>query len=369
MKHLFSLGLAVLLSFFLVSPVQAKIISKEKGTVTVAAGEVINDDLFIGAESVDIAGTVNGDIYVGAGTVNFSGRVSGDLVVGAGIVVIDKAIIGDSLIVGAGTVTIDDQTRIGGSLLAGTGTLDNQARVGRNVMVGAGTTKLNNTVGGEVRLGTGTLSLGPKTVINGDLTYASEEEISQDEKAVIRGEVSKHQTPQFKQWDRQAMREKMAKVWFAAKLGMTAMSFFGTLLVGLVMLWLMGKPTQAISEKIQGSLLASLGWGLVLLFVAPPALMLLMFTVIGAPLALIFGLLLVIDLYLAKIFAALALGKVISRNFGWKKLTAPAIFFVGLVVYYLLRLIPVVGMFVRLLALLAGLGGVWLYKKQLLAKK
>jgi len=308
---------ALILSLFLVSPVEAKVITKEKGTISVGAAEVINDDLFIGAETVDIAGTVNGDIYVGAGTVNFSGRVSGDLVVGAGTVIIDKAIIGDSLIVGAGTVTIDDQTRIGGSLLAGTGTLDNQARVGRNVMVGAGTTKLNNTVGGEVRLGTGTLSLGPKTVINGDLTYASEEEISQDEKAVIRGEVSKHQTPQFKQWDRQAMREKMAKVWFAAKLGMTAMSFFGTLLVGLVMLWLMGKPTQAISEKIQGSLLASLGWGLVLLFVAPPALMLLMFTVIGAPLALIFGLLLVIDLYLAKIFAALALGKTPLEALAW----------------------------------------------------
>lgn len=360
---------ALVLSLVLASPAEAKIITKEKGTVTVAAGEVINDDLFIGAEAVDIAGTVNGDIYVGAGTVTFSGRVSGDLVVGAGTVVIDKAVIGDSLIVGAGTVTIDDQSRIGGSLLAGVGTLDNQARVSRNVMVGSGTVKLNNTVGGEARLGTGTLTLGPKTVINGDLTYAAEEAIDQAETAVIRGEVTQHQTPQFKQWDKQAMRQKMAKAWFAAKLGMTAFSFFGTLLVGLVMLWLMGKPTQAISDKIQGSLLASLGWGLVLLFVAPPALLLLMFTGIGLPLAFIFGGLLVIDLYLAKIFAALALGKVISHNFGWKKLTAPAVFFVGLVVYYLLRLIPIVGMFVRLLALLAGLGGVWLYKKQLLAKK
>jgi len=360
---------ALILSLFLVSPVEAKVITKEKGTISVGAAEVINDDLFIGAETVDIAGTVNGDIYVGAGTVNFSGRVSGDLVVGAGTVIIDKAIIGDSLIVGAGTVTIDDQTRIGGSLLAGTGMLDNQARVGRNVMVGAGTIKLNNTVGGEARMGTGTLSLGPKTVINGDLTYASEEEIDQDEKAVIRGEVTKHQVPKSKQWDRQAMREKMAKVLFAAKLGMTTISFFGTLLVGLVMLWLMGKPIQAISDKIQTSLGASLGWGLVLLFVAPPALMLLMFTVIGVPLALIFGLLFAIDLYLAKIFASLALGKVISHNFGWKQLSPAAVFFVGLVVYYLLRLIPVVGMFVRLLALLAGLGGVWLYKKQLLAKK
>lgn len=360
---------ALLVSFFLVaSPVQAKIITKEKGTVTVAAGEVINDDLFIGAESADIAGTVNGDIYVGAGTVKFTGRVSGDLVVGGGTVIIDKAVIGDSLIVGAGTVTIDEQSRIGGSLLAGTGTLDNQARIGRNIMVGAGTIKLNNTVGGEARMGTGTLSLGPKTVINGDLTYSSEE-LNQDEKAVIKGEVTKHQAPKVKQWNDGQIKAQMAQVWRSAKFALHTVSFLGSLLVGLFLIWVLAKPAQAISDKIQISLGASLGWGLVLLFVAPPVLMLLLFSVIGAPLALIFGLLFAIDLYLAKIFASLALGTVVSRNFGWKQLSPAAVFFVGLVVYYLLRLIPVVGMFIRLLALLAGLGGVWLYKKQLLAKK
>ncbi|MDZ4229494.1 MAG: hypothetical protein U1C50_04575 [Patescibacteria group bacterium] len=51
--------------------------------------------------------------------------------------------------------------------------------------------------------------------------------------------------------------------------------------------------------------------------------------------------LLAIDLYLAKLFAAMAMGKVISHNFGWKKLSPQAVFF----------------------------GGLWLYKTQLWAKK
>jgi len=235
-------------------------------------------------------------------------------------------------------------------------------------MAGSGTIKLNNTVGGEARVGSSTLSLGPKTVINGDLIYASEEAIDQAETAVIKGEITKHQSPEYVRIENKQWGNQMLKAWRSVKLGLHAFSFFGSLIVGLVLLWLLGKPTQAISDKIQGSFLASLGWGLVLLFIAPPALMLLMFTGIGLPLAFIFGLLFVIDLYLAKIFASLALGKAISHNFGWKKLTAPAVFFVGLVVYYLLRFIPIVGMFIRLLALLAGLGGLWLYKKQLLAK-
>jgi len=36
---------------------------------------------------------------------------------------------------------------------------------------------------------------------------------------------------------------------------------------------------------------------------------------------------------------------------------------------YFLHFIPVIGFFVRLIALLSGLGGVWLYKKALLTKK
>ncbi|MDZ4229142.1 MAG: hypothetical protein U1C50_02710 [Patescibacteria group bacterium] len=360
---------AFILSLFLVSPVQAKVITKEKGTVTVAAGEVINDDLFIGAESVDIAGTINGDIYIGAGTVNFSGRVSGDLVVGAGTVTIDKAFIGDSLIVGAGTVIIDEQSRIGGSLLAGVGTLDNQARVGRNFMVGAGKVKLDAPVGGEARVGSGSLSLGPKTLITGDLTYVMEEDLDQAATAMVKGKVTKHQAPEMKRFENKQWQEQMSKVWRSVRLALQAVSFFGALIVGLVLLWLLGKPTQAISDKIQTKFGASLGWGLVLLFVAPPALLLLMLTGVGAPLAFILGGLLAIDLYLAKLFAAMAMGKVISHNFGWKKLSPQAVFFVGLVVYYLLRLIPLVGFFVGLLACLSGLGGLWLYKKQLLAKK
>ena len=347
MKHLIGLALAFLLTLLVVSPVEAKVITKENGTVSVAAGEVINDDLFIGAESVDINGVINGDVYIGAGTVNFSGRVSGDLVVGAG------------------TVNIDDQTRIGGSLLVGSGNLDNQARVGRNFFAGAGNINLNAPVGGEARLGAGKLALGSKAMINGDLTYASEEELDQAETALVKGKITRHQTPELRRIENKNLKAEMIKTWRTVKLGLHVISFFSSLIVGLVLLWVLGKPTQTITDKIVGKFGASLGWGLVLLFLAPPAILLLMITGVGLPLAFILGSLFAIDLYLAKIFASLALGKVISRNFGWKKLSPAAVFFVGLVVYYLLGLIPVVGFFVCLLALLSGLGGVWLYKKQL----
>lgn len=360
MKYIYSVFLAVLLNLLAVFPVQAKVITQEKGLVTIPVGEVINDDLIIGAESVDISGTVNGDIYVGAGTVNFSGKVSGDLVIGAGTVNIDQAVIGDSLIIGAGTVIIDEKSRIGGSLLVGAGTLSNQAPVGRNFMAGAGNIKLNALVGGEARLGGSSLSLGPKTVINGDLIYAIENELDQAETAVIKGEITKHRTPEIKRFDNQKTKAQMAGIWRSAKLALNFMSFLGSLLTGLVILWLFKAPAAAIADKISSRFLPSLGWGLVVLFVVPPTLFLLGLTIIGLPLAGLGGLLFLIDLCLAKIFASFALGKAMQRYFNWQKLSVSAVFSAGLAVYYLLRIIPGIGFFVHLVALLAGLGGCWL---------
>ena len=325
---------AFIFTLFAASPAQAKVITKEKGSVIIDKTEVINDDLFVAAESVDINGTVNGDVFAAAGTVNVSGKITG------------------SLVIGAGEVQIEPTANIGGSLIVGAMSLDNQATVGRNLMAGAGSVKLNSSVAGEVRVGSGRLALGPKTVINGDLTYATENELNQAETALVKGKVTQYQAPEVKRFDEQK--------WFITKLAFHIISFFATLLTGLVVLWLFKIPATAIAEKINLKFMSSLGWGLVILFVVPPTLFLLALTGIGLPLAGITGLLFLIDLYVAKIFASLALGKFLQLYFGWQKLSVQWIFVIGLLAYSALRFIPVVGFFVHLVVLLVGLGGCWL---------
>lgn len=351
------------LSLFLVSPVQAKVITKDKGSVTVAAGEVINDDLFIGAESVDISGTVNGDIYVGAGIVNFSGKVSGDLIIGAGTVNIGQAVIGDSLIIGAGTVNIDEKSKINGSLLVGAGTLSNQAPVGRNFMVAGGMVRLSAPVNGEIRAMSDELELGPLAKIKGDLTYMTGSDLVMDPAAAIAGQTTRYNYSQKPQANFDSRR-----VWRVVHATVNLFGFFGALVVGLVILWLFKVPAVAVAEKINLKFWPSLGWGLVMLFVVPPTLFLLMMTGIGLPLAAIGGLLFLIDLYVAKIFASLALGKALQLYFSWQKLSISWVFIIGLTVYSIFRAIPIIGWFVRLVALLVGLGGLWLYKRNLFTK-
>ncbi len=125
-------------SFFIRTKVSARVISVEKGTVTISKTEVINDDLFIAAQTVEIYGTINGDVYAGAeivridgiingtlhagaGIVYLSGRISQNAYIGAGSVIVNKAVIGDSLLVGAGNASVDADSSIGGSISGGNG--------------------------------------------------------------------------------------------------------------------------------------------------------------------------------------------------------------------------------------------------------
>ena len=101
---------------------------------------------------------------------------------------------------------------------------------------------------------------------------------------------------------------------------------------------------------------------------AGPALLLALMTVVGIPLALIFGALYLIDLYVAKLFVGMALGRWLKKvlNQKWSKYLS---FILGLAAFYVLSALPVVGFIVGVVGLLTGLGALFGYKKELWAKR
>ena len=97
--------------------------------------------------------------------------------------------------------------------------------------------------------------------------------------------------------------------------------------------------------------------GLVCLIVVPIALIILAITMIGLPLALILGALFAILLYVVKIFVGVYLGEKALRLFN-KKLPIPLIWsmIAGLVIIYILFLLPFIGWLIKLAVMLWGLG-------------
>jgi hypothetical protein len=379
--------LLVLITVFSVlvfpSPVEAKVVYQEKGEVVIAKGETLDDDLFVGSESLLMDGSILGSVFVGTGRYTQTGSIKGDLVlgtenalisgtiggdiyVGAGNVNLSKATVAGNVIGGAGSITIDKDSKIGGSLIAGTGDLKNYASVGRNVMAGAGTVLLDGKVGKEVRVGGGEITLGPNANIAGNFAYALGEEsdnLTQDPKAVIGGSTSRYLEPAKAREDMERAKADAYKMGHMAGRGWLVISFIGSLLVGFLLLKLFPKTSLNLSTQVKSDLLRSLGIGFLIIVFAAPVLLVLSLTVIGLPLAGLLFLLLLVAVFIAKVVASYALGRFVATQFNWNKMGVYATAFVGLAIFYLLRVVPPIGWITSFLFTWTGLGAIWLYTR------
>ena len=106
-----------LLSLFVVAllilaPVALAYDGRSGKRVVIAKGEVINDDLFVGGETVIVDGTINGDLIAAGQTVTINGKVTGN-VVAAGSSVIVNGEVGHDVFAAGAVVTIGPNARIG----------------------------------------------------------------------------------------------------------------------------------------------------------------------------------------------------------------------------------------------------------------
>ena len=107
--------LAVLLVLTAVTPAAA-FEGQEGDKVVIAAGEVIDDDLYVGATEFILEGTVNGDVIAFGQTVTINGTVNGDVISAAQTVVLNGKVIGSARIAG-NVVFVGEKAEVGRDLL------------------------------------------------------------------------------------------------------------------------------------------------------------------------------------------------------------------------------------------------------------
>lgn len=200
--------LAIVATFLLVGPAAAGDFRGED-SVTIASDETIDDDLYVGAGTVSIAGTVNGDATVAGGTVSVTGTVDGSLNVAGGTVDVLGDVtgavrvsggtvriagsVGRDVVLLGGTATIESSADVGGDVAGGTGTLTVAGTVNGDLLAGAGRIDLTGTVNGSVEVSVGMLSVGPNAVVGGDVTYTSDQEANIADSAQIEGEIERRE--------------------------------------------------------------------------------------------------------------------------------------------------------------------------------
>lgn len=334
--------------------------TSEAGSVDIGRSEVINDDLFVGAQTANIGGTVNGDVFVGAQTVKVTGVINGNLHVGANTVDLQGAVTGN-VYAGGQSVIVDGAT-IGGSILAGGASvsLDNKTTVGGSVLVGGGVVTLDSQVKRSVYAGTGSLTINSDAKIGKDLYYSTgDSQANIASGATILGTTHKSEVKAPEKVNTQVPKEQVMTFLNGFKFTAKVVSFLGMLIVGFLYFKFFPKHLAGSVALTTNSFWKSFGVGFLVTIAIVPALIVALLTIVGIPVAGIAFLLFMLYSVLAKVVVGFALGKWIVSKVHWK-LQEYAAFAVGLFAVYVLKMIPVVSFFTGLVVFWLGLGALTL---------
>src|SRR5215208_2356250 len=405
-RPLMIIGLALLAVLLVTSPGWA-VESQSGDQVIIGPDEVVDDDLYATASQVVVEGTVEGDL-IGAGqSVEIGGEVDDDVrIVGQALLLSEGASVGDDLIAAAYSLQNEPESNVGGTLwyagyqalLAGT--------VGEDLAGAANALTLGGEIGGDADVDVdgeeggaappafapvpqvpiptveSGLTLTDSALIGGNLTYQSRTEAQIDPGARIEGDVVREERP-VEEEEEEAARSPLTETVLDALRSLVAL-----VLVGLLLVWIAPGWIRRRAYTILDRPLASLGWGLlglvafpilgvvVLLVTILLAIVLGLLTLGGlVALIIVLGLLaeaaLVLALwistgYLALIvvsfFAGVLLVEAIRPGRGRGRVL-PLV--VGLILYVVLRAIPVLGPLVSLVVVLLGLGAIshWIWTK------
>ena len=221
---------------------------------------------------------------------------------------------------------------------------------GRSLVAGKIGKDINLTIS-DANLNQG-LIISPETAIAGNINYTAKNPAQISETAKVGGKI----------------QQQIAKTdntnWLAIWAWSEIYAIFCALVVGLVLVFVGKNITSKVLDKLEDKPLKMLIPGLILMFVLPPIAIVLMFTIIGIPLALIILVWWLVMMYLARIIAAILVGQLILKNLNKKnkdKIKLIWSLILGVIICWLLFAIPFVGWIISLIAIWLGLGSIWTY--------
>jgi cytoskeletal protein CcmA (bactofilin family) len=258
--------------------------------VLIGPDEVLNEDVYAFGSRIIVDGTINGDLVAAGENIEVNGRVNGDLIVAARSITVNGTVeddiraaganlqflslIGGDLISAGDQIRIEPDSVIGNDLVASANTLVARGDVEGNLNLNVVEARIGGTVQGNVDvIVEERLILGPESVIAGELTYTSLNDVTMQSGAEVAGDVTK-QVPMISIFGNefqdstfiQAVQQIISQIkWF-----------IGTIFVGLILIWLFPTTMHSVSSTLSKSPWMSLCMGVIVLLVAPVLLLIIM---------------------------------------------------------------------------------------------
>lgn len=314
----------------------------------------IAGDLVAAAGNIDSIAKIGGDALLAAGTLTLSGPVEGDARLAGGRVTLSSDVSGE-LAALAGNLVISGKA---GEIRAAGGNVEIRAGANGPVTVYAGTVTLAGEFAGDVTVvASDRVMVAEGTVIQGALEYNAPQEASLPATATVVGGVRYVGSASFLPTEEEAKTFALAGLGIFFLVRMVAAMLAAGLVAGLFPEFSRRVAHEALGRSLKRFIiLALLGFATV---VAVPVLVLLLLaSFVGIAIAALLGALYVLMLMLAYLYAALLAGSLFSHAF----LKRPGISWrsaaFGMLVLYVLGLIPVFGFAVSSVLAAAALGAI-----------
>ena len=332
------------------------------GEVTIS-GEVLRDLVALGGE-VTITGEVGEDLLIGGGVVNILGNVDQDVRVGGGKILIAGEVLGD-LLAGGGDIHILPTANIYQDAILGGGKIVIDGDVKGDVVLGAKDVVINGEVLGNIEARvSGDITLGKDAVIYGNITYFARNDLKIEEGASILGNVT------FNKMEVSSLimdYDILAKGLFAVLGIFLLVKLLAILLVGFCLIWMFKKFSSDLVEVSIKNFWREVLRGFIILIVTPVLAVLFLLTIVGGIVTVVILLTYILLLVLASIYSGVVFGSVLFKYMTKQKTITVNMVngLSGIVILYLLGLIPLIGWIILGVFCLSALGAVSsvLYKK------
>ena len=321
---------------------------------SVIIDENLQGDVYISAGEVIVNSVIDGDLLVVGGSVVINGEVSQDVRAAGGMITLVGQV-GGNVSAAAGEIILDEESAIGNSALLAAGSIVSNGLIAGKTWMAAETIALNSQLGSNVQVWASDLSVLPATSIAGVLTaeVASEPVITED--------AQFQEQPVITVRDFQA-QQNTAAVGAAGRVVTEIIKFIMNLTFGALLIYFFPRLSQRLANSVVKGPLVSLGWGFLQLLLIPVAIIFLIITVVGIPVAVLLTLGYFALLLTGSLVTSLAIGQRIQIGFAQNKgLHDPYIqFTLGLLLLTVVSLIPVLGALASVLALIMGMGAMFI---------
>lgn len=319
-------------------------------SAVVSIAGAAEDDLFIMATSAKLDGHFAGDVWAMADAVTFSGKAEDDLRFFGRSLEVRSGELRGSLTAIGNSIVISNGAVIRGSVLLVGETVISEGDVHGSLKIAGSSATISGRIRGNLRIAAEDIVVMPGTEIEGDLIYSSSDDLFLDKTVKLEGQLVKKTVDAFSSW--QTPDPSFSQI-------ATVQSFFYVcmMLAALPFMALFPRFTGLAVRQLRQRSWASLAIGVTAVCLVPLASILLLFTVVGIPLAVLLMLAYTLLVYLSKVPVALMLGGMILRRRGPQPFSRVfTALSMGLLILYAAGALPFIGTSVKLLTLFLGMG-------------